>query len=360
MMTIQPRQLPDVLRLSREMKKPLMIWGAPGIGKTQQVAGYCATENFDFYPVLLTTKTPADIGGLPALDHEAKTTVFYRPEFFPADQKRNSVLFFDELSSADDMVRLAAYSIIQERRQGTHVLPDGCQIVAAGNRPEDGCPAFDMGRAMNDRFLHVTVEANAKDWLLWADDHGIHPSVSAFIARNPQRLQPTEAEIQSGNVVLPSPRSWEAVSRACFATQDDSLLDVAVAGLVGELGAHEFSRFREATKSMASVDTILATPKEQLHEVIPASIDGLYTLMYAFSSVVASKNLAKILDVVGEFERISTMPEFAKLGVMLDIESLGMSMIAKKVQDASRKATILEMSSHPAFKRFAEREKLLA
>lgn len=355
MMTILPRQIPAMLALARQMNKPLMLWSPPGIGKTQMITSYAADAGMGLKSLLLSTKTPADLGGLCALDHATKTTVFYMPEFFPRDEASIGLIFFDELSSADDPVRVAAYSIIQERRQGDYHLPDGWQIVAAGNRPEDGCPAFDMGRAMNDRFLHVLVAASATDWLDWATSAGIDATVSGFISRNPHRLMPTDAEIQSGNTVLPSPRSWEGVSRACQATNDEELLQIAVAGLVGEIGANEFLAFRQVVASVATVGTILETPVDDLGDVIPTTVGGLYTLMYAFVSVVEKRNVKAMFDVLGAFEALMSTRKFEALP-MLDVQSLGMGMVIKKML-SQKGAAVIEISNHPAFRRYREREK---
>jgi hypothetical protein len=356
MMTVLPRQIPEVLALARSMNKPVMLWGAPGIGKTQMIEQYTRAMDLEFKGLLLTTKTPADLGGLCALDHDRKMTVFYMPEFFPRDPESKGCLLFDELSSADDAVRLASYSIIQERRQGDYRLPDGWQIVAAGNRPEDGCPAFDMGRAMNDRFLHVLVEANAQDWLAWGGEAALDASVLGFIAANPQRLMPTANEIQSGNVVLPSPRSWEAVARACAATEDEDLLQIAVAGLVGEIGANEFIAWRAQMRSMAGVETILATPIATIGDVLPQTLAGLYTLMYAFTAIVEKANVKALFDVLGAFEALATDRRFASLP-MLDIQSLGMTMLLRKLQSGKR-GSVIDISTHPAFQRYVEREQI--
>jgi hypothetical protein len=356
MMSILPRQIPDILALARSMNKPVMLHGSPGIGKTQSITQYAEGASLDLKTLLLTTKTPADLGGLCALDHERKMTVFYMPEFFPRDPESKGVLFFDELSSADDAVRLAAYSIIQERRQGDYKLPDGWQIVAAGNRPEDGCPAYDMGRAMNDRFMHVLVEVSAKDWLEWADTADIEPSVSAFIALNPQRLTATATEIQKSDVVLPTPRSWEAVSRACKATQDEELLGIAVGGLVGEIGAHAFLTFRTEARASASVGTILKTPIDKLSDVLPNTLSGLYTLMYGFAAVVSKSNLKAMFDVFGVMEELANDPRFSSIQ-MFDIQSLGMTMALKKIQE-KKGGPIIDISTHPVFKRYVERERI--
>ncbi|MGH0002579.1 hypothetical protein ACQU0X_21080 [Pseudovibrio ascidiaceicola] len=74
------------------------------------------------------------------------------------------------------------YGLAQERRVGTHVIPDTTMTVAAGNTVVDGTVAYEMGTAISDRLIHMEVQADPADWLKsFALGQGLHSSVAAFI-----------------------------------------------------------------------------------------------------------------------------------------------------------------------------------
>jgi MoxR-like ATPase len=126
-----------------------MLWGGPGVGKSQLVAQLARRREAKLRDVRLSQKTASDIGGLPALDHQKKQTIFYLPDFLPREDEPG-ILFLDELPGADEQTRIAAYGLILERRVANWMLGDRWRIIAAGNRPEDGAISCDLGTAMND------------------------------------------------------------------------------------------------------------------------------------------------------------------------------------------------------------------
>lgn len=148
-----------------KMTASWMLHGRPGIGKTdivQQLARETGSRLFD---LRLTTIEPQDLRGLPFYDHEARRTIWYRPEDLPDDPNRPAILFLDELTAAAPILQPAVYGLLQECRVGPHVLPDTTFIVAAGNAVEDGAVAYEMGTALSDRLIYLNVVANAADWL---------------------------------------------------------------------------------------------------------------------------------------------------------------------------------------------------
>jgi hypothetical protein len=45
---------------------------------------------------------------------------------------------------------------------GRHLLPESVFVVAAGNAVEDGAVAYEMGTALSDRLIHMTVRARRR------------------------------------------------------------------------------------------------------------------------------------------------------------------------------------------------------
>jgi hypothetical protein len=74
---------------NRPLKLSVMMWGSPGVGKSQLVAELARRREAKLRDVRLSQKTASDIGGLPALDHQNKQTTFYLPDFLPREKEDN-------------------------------------------------------------------------------------------------------------------------------------------------------------------------------------------------------------------------------------------------------------------------------
>ena len=132
----------------RGMLASIMLWGSPGIGKTNIVEQLAAEIGAMLFDVRLTTIESSDLRGLPAYDHEKKMTVWYRPEDMPSEREKPVIFFLDELSSAPEHMQPTVYGLLQERRVGKHTLGDNVLVVGAGNEITDGAVAYDMGTAI--------------------------------------------------------------------------------------------------------------------------------------------------------------------------------------------------------------------
>lgn len=237
-----------------------MMWGRPGIGKTQVAEQLARHIGGRLYDVRLTTIDTSDLRGLPYYDHDTKTTQWYRPEDLPNDDAP-AVLFLDELSSAPAHIQPTVYGLLQERRVGQHKIPDNVIIVAAGNGVTDGAVAYEMGTAIADRLIHLQVVANPDDWIKnYAVPVGLHPAVIAFIKTAPQHFETTEAAMQQDHLISCTPRSWERVSQLMNSIKSPVVRRIAVAGTIGEAVANEFFIVAEDIEATVQVTEMLKNP----------------------------------------------------------------------------------------------------
>ena len=143
--------------------KPIFIFGAPGIGKTQIVAQACDELGVDLMTIDLQFMDPADFLGIPDTRKIASddplasgVTVSNPPKWLPRDngpEDKGGILFFDEMNRANMPVRTGMMNLAQGRRVNEYKLPSKWVIVAAGNRPQDDTGAIeDMSTALTDRF----------------------------------------------------------------------------------------------------------------------------------------------------------------------------------------------------------------
>ena len=171
--TISPKKVLKALRHAMSKKRPVFLWGPPGIGKSDIVAQVTKSfANSLLIDIRLSLWDPTDIKGVPYFDANISKMVWGAPEELPDDalaaQYDNIVVFFDEMNSAAPAVQAAAYQLILNRRVGKYKLPDNVIIVAAGNRESDKGVTYRMPMPLANRFLHIEMRSDFNTWQNWA------------------------------------------------------------------------------------------------------------------------------------------------------------------------------------------------
>jgi hypothetical protein len=243
-----------------------------GIGKSSLIRDFALDKNIELIVVMLSQIEAADLRGLPALDHQTKRTIWYPPEFLPREGR--GILFLDELSAAEPRLQVAAYQLILDRRVGDYVLPPDWWVVGAGNAPDDGAVAFDMGTALADRLVHFKVVPDAKEWVKWGTEHGISPEVLTFIGVKPDFLESNQLQQSNGQLIGPTPRSWERVSRVVSIEKNRATLEFLVSGIVGEAAAAEFFHVVEEMRELPPLEQLLEAEGAKLDKLLPKTFAG--------------------------------------------------------------------------------------
>jgi hypothetical protein len=191
--------------LSNDLRLSLMIWGAPGIGKSSIVAQAAAAAQMDVIDVRLSQLAPTDLRGLPVperLEQGGGVSRWYPPEFLPRGGR--GVLFLDELNMAPPTMQGVAQQLILDRRVGSYELPDGWFVWAAGNRKEDRASVFDMPAPLANRFAHLEVEVDLASFKAYAIAQGVSERIIAFLSFRTDLLH----KVDPTRPAWPSPRSW--------------------------------------------------------------------------------------------------------------------------------------------------------
>ena len=324
-----------------------MLHGRPGVGKTQVVQQLADRIGARLFDLRLTTIEPQDLRGLPYYDHATRRTVWYRPEDLPEDGP--AVLFLDELTAASPYLQPTVYGLLQERRVGRHSLPDSVFVVAAGNAVEDGAVAYEMGTALSDRLVHMTVRANAADWLdNFAVPRGLHPAVTAFIRVRPDLLETTEAALDRGQMIAATPRSWERVSRILSAVPDRRLRNVMVAGTVGEAVAADFAIVADDVDATVQVDAMLAEPRRARAALYPATMHGLHALVHGLVGRLDAETAPAAIETMADLRDLARLrPEdgFARMP-LAELTTHGFEMLIRKGLDLGLEEAFLASSAY--------------
>lgn len=168
----------------------MLIWGAPGIGKSAILMNVLDEMKADFPDYRLIVKTLSnetpdnftlpkyvEINGADYATDVPKTWLpVYKPTGNPAEDKKLSdacgagLLFVDELSRATPQVLNVVLPLVNEGIFNGYKLGDQWTIICASNRAEDEAGGQStIGNALANRFVQFHYEPTIHTWRKWAD-----------------------------------------------------------------------------------------------------------------------------------------------------------------------------------------------
>lgn len=288
----------SALSIAIQTGVPVLIWGAPGVGKTATVTAVAKSLKLPVEVVLASIREPSDFAGLPVIREDG---VRMEP---PAWAKRlaqagKGILFLDEISTAPPAVQAALLRVVLDRVVGDLPLPAGVSVVAAANPPEQAAGGWDLSAPLANRFCHLNWTVDARVWVNgmlqgWPEpvikklpaEWEVHiPAtralVASFIQTRPHLLlQVPQNETQAGRA-WPSPRSWDMGARllaACTAAKaDDDMKILLLGGCVGEGPALEFYSWQKSL-DLPDPEELLQNPKKF---ILPERGDRAYAVLTA-------------------------------------------------------------------------------
>lgn len=292
---LSPTELAVVLKRCLAAKRPAMIWGPPGIGKSEIVAqvadslsprdehGKTNPETaYRVVDIRLLLMEPTDLRGIPYFDLELKKMNWAQPVDLPEPtDPRPTIIFLDELTAAPQSVQAAAYQLVLDRKIGTYTLPENAFLLAAGNRLSDRGVAQPMPTPLANRFLHFDLEVRFDDWADWAISRRIHEDVLGFLSAYKSKLH--QFDPGSAAKAFATPRSWKFVSDILYAESnlDEDLIGKMVTGAVGSGLALEFMSHRKMAKDLPTAVDILAGKVDKLgNREISAQYSLVVSLCY--------------------------------------------------------------------------------
>jgi hypothetical protein len=276
-----------------KVKRPLFLWGPPGIGKSELVEGIASELGGLMIDLRLGQMEPTDIRGIPFYNKESGKMEWAPPVELPdaetASQYPIVVLFMDELNSAPPSVQSAAYQLILNRRIGKYVLPDNVVMVAAGNRESDKGVTYRMPTPLANRFIHQEMKVDFAAYQEWAVQNRIHKDVVGYLSFAKQDLYDFDAK--SASRAFATPRSWTFVSQLLEdeGNDDDTLMNL-IAGTVGEGLAVKFMAHRKIASRMPDPADILSGKVKDLNvKEVSAMYSLVISMCYELKAAVESK-----------------------------------------------------------------------
>jgi hypothetical protein len=299
---ITPARAASALSLLLDLNEPAMLWGPPGIGKSEILHQTCATRSWavekgTVRDIRVGAYEAVDFRGVPYVHggqcHQAYPSILPREGVNPPE----GVLFLDELSHASPSTQGPLLQLTLNRQIDQFPLMPGWRIIAAANDREHNSGGYKLISALSRRFVHFNLIPSFDDWKDWAIKNRIPPVVVAFLKFRPELLDKDDLREKVG----PNPRSWVKAARILASGRLDPTFETEMlAGIVGRGPAGELISFVRIFRELPDPEEVVRSP---LTVPVPTNVATLYAICGALAPRVTPANVASI------FTYAERMPE---------------------------------------------------
>ncbi len=191
------------------IRLPVLLHGVHALGKTEIVAQIAKAKNYNYVPLYLSTQDVSDLIGLPYKEHifyrdgkqitekeyidssnmsreellklcKKSSTRFAMPDWLSdamADE-RPCIFFLDEMNRGPLYVLQTMLPFVLEGRLHTHRIRENDIVVGAMN-PDTAEYSVEAvsDKALLSRFAHFYFEPEVSEWVSYAMEKKIHPSI---------------------------------------------------------------------------------------------------------------------------------------------------------------------------------------
>jgi hypothetical protein len=286
---------------------PVLLWGAPGTGKTSAIRAMADAAGWPCETVIAAIREPSDFSGLPVV---IGGVVHFAPPRWAERlaEAGRGLLFLDEISTAPPAVQAALLRVVLERVVGDLDLPERVVVVAAANPPEQAADGWDLSAPLANRFCHLDWEVDAAtfaqglvggfptatipelaegwDGEALAQAQGL---VAAFVTVRPGLACALPGDAARAGRGWPSPRTWDMAARLLAAAEvtgaSTDALNALLAGALGPGTGTEFLLWRREM-DLPDPEAVLADPQRF---VVPERGDRAYAALSAVAAAVAAQ-----------------------------------------------------------------------
>jgi hypothetical protein len=292
-----------------DLKRPILLEGSPGLGKTQIIQGFAKKKDVAFIHMHAPTMQPEDFA-IPAPNADRTAIDFLINSRFPiegSDHPDEGIILIDEAPQGDNAIQKTVANLVQEREVYGKKLKPGWMIVLTGNRAQDRAGANRILSHLRNRVTTVEFEASLDDWCGWALDNDIRPELISLVRFKPVLLNDFDPQRD----INPTPRAWaEGVSPIIDNVPADAEFE-CIKGAVGEGAAAECVAYLKICRKLPNPDVVLMKPDK--HEVPEEA-----SIRYALAGALAHRATVDNFDAVMTFAK-RMPPEF---GVLIVLDSI--------------------------------------
>ncbi|MGO9975214.1 MAG: AAA family ATPase [Solirubrobacteraceae bacterium] len=291
---------------------PVLLWGAPGTGKTSVIRAMADAAGWPCETVIASIREPSDFAGLPVVGDggPAGPRVSFAPPAWAVAlaQAGEGVVFFDEVSTAPPAVQAALLRVVLERTVGDLTLPETVSVVAAANPPEQAADGWELSPPLANRFCHLDWPVDAQTiaagfsggWPTprppaladgWLRAVGVVRSwIAGFLTVRPMLALAVPESAAGAGRAWPSPRTWDMAARLQAAAgagaggDGELTVSLLVRGCVGDGPGVEYLTWL-AEADLPDPEAVLADPDGF---ELPERPDRAYAALSSIAAAVAA------------------------------------------------------------------------
>ena len=284
-------QLKKFLKFSFKNNYPILIKGAPGLGKTDVVKWTAKKIEYDLLITHPVVDSPIDYKGLGAIVGGKAVFLPYGNLEMIINAKKPLVVFFDDLGQAPAAVQSAVMQLLLARSINGKQISKHVVFVAATNRREDKANVTGILEPVKSRFYSIVeLIPETEEWIDWAVKHSMPTSLINYIQWKPAMLnnfKPTR-DIENS----PSSRTVSNIGDMMNKNLPTALRFEAFKGAAGEAFAHEYLAFINVYAELPTVKEILADPDNCK---LPTEVSAKFAIMGMVLDAITSTNMKNFL-----------------------------------------------------------------
>jgi hypothetical protein len=303
-----------------------------GIGKSAAAREIARQLDADLVSFFLAHIEREDLSGIPypkvredSEGHKVATYNFLCEDTMHEviESGKPTLINLDEWNRGEKNVMNAAFTMMEDRKFGTHELPDHIFIMACMN-PSQG--NYLVNDAENDpafrrRMCFIGIRPDVAIWMEWAIGPGkIHPDVSGFIQSSHASL--VDVASREAGKVSASPASWEKISNLLkiydsdkmAAERDDTTLKSALGGIIGVGVSEEFIQYRQDNSALIDPMDIIEDYRKRARPRVRRMVKGgrvdalgRATESVALAVITNEPDAAKVTEQLSHF--VLDLPE---------------------------------------------------
>ena len=210
-----------------ESQRPVLLIGPPGIGKTAVMKQISEEMGIGLVAYTITHHTRQSAIGLPFIEEKMyggkkySVTEYTMSEIIASVYEKieetgikEGILFIDEINCASETLAPAMLQFLQYKTFGSHRVPEGWIIAAAGNPPQYNKSVREFDVVTLDRVKKIEVDVDYAVWREYAVFMDIHNAVLSYLDIRKENFY--SIKNTADGKIFTTARGWEDLSKIIY------------------------------------------------------------------------------------------------------------------------------------------------